>query len=170
MSAPKKATGWKVPLLFCAIILGLVALASPWRTQRLAPPPLPQELLEEARKLVIDLDAPDARPWKERIVQAASGFAGREVKGRLLAGLAAEACAAGRLDVACAAGVQVADEAQRDTVFKGIFETAAQACSSLPWAVFAVHGARAPELAASLASALEKRWQVCQGAKSDQAP
>lgn len=170
MGARQKATGWKVPLLFCAVILGLVALASLWRAPRPAPPELPQELVAQARALSIDLETPEGRPWKERIVQAASGFVGQDVKSARLAALAAEASRQGRFDAACAAAVQAPDEARRNAAFAGVFEAAAEDCASLPWAVFAVHGVRAPELASELALALERRWRTCQGSRPASAP
>lgn len=164
MGARQKATGWKVPLLFCGAIVSVVALAAAWRTPPPPPPVLPGPLVERARTLAIDLEAPEGRPWKERIVRAASGFVPPEVKTERLARVAAEALAARRLDAACAAAVQVPDEARRDRAFEGIFHAAAEDCGTLPWGVFAVHGVRGPELAASLARALEQRWQACGGA------
>ncbi|WP_297048306.1 GTP cyclohydrolase [uncultured Desulfovibrio sp.] len=164
MGARQKATGWKVPLLFCGAIAGMVALAAAWRTPPPPPPALPAPLVERARTLAIDLEAPEGRPWKERIVRAASGFVPPEAKTERLARVAAEALAARRPDAACAAAVQVPDEARRDSVFADIFQAAAEECGTLPWGVFAVHGVREPELAASLARALEQRWQACGGA------
>lgn len=163
MGARQKATGWKVPLLFCGVIVGVVALAAAWRTPPPRPPALPGPLVARARALAIDLEAPEGRPWKERIVRAASGFVPPEVKTERLARVAAEALAARRLDAACAAAVQVPDETRRDFTFEGIFHAAAEECGTLPWGVFAVHGVREPELAASLARALERRWRACGG-------
>lgn len=164
MGARQKATGWKVPLLFCGAIVSVVALAAVWRTPPPPPPAVPAPLVERARALSIDLEAPEGRPWKERIVRAAGGFVPAEVKTERLTRVAAEALAERRLDVACAAAVQVPDEARRDSTFADIFHTAAEACGTLPWGVFAVHGVREPELAASLARALEQRWRACGGA------
>ena len=165
MRVPQKATGWKVPLLFCGAILILVALGALLRTPPAGPPALPEALTARARALVIDLDTPEGRPWKERIVSAASGFVAPEVKtGRLIA-VAAEAVAAGRLDAACAAAVQAQDEAGRDAAFAGIFEAALRECGTLPWAVFAVHGVRDPERAAALARDLTARWEACGGGR-----
>ena len=170
MRARQKATGWKVPLLFCGAVLIVVALGALLRTPPRQPPALPAELTARARALVIDLETPEGRPWKERIVSAASGFTAPEVKAERLCAVAAEAAAQGRLDAACAAAVQVSDEARRDDAFAGIFRAAAATCASLPWGVFAVHGVRGAALAESLARELEARWQVCGGAPGAPSP
>lgn len=161
MGARQKATGWKVPLLFCGAVLILVALGALLRPPAPRPPELPEALTERARELVIDLATPEGRSWKERIVGAASGFVAAEVKGERLAAVAAEATAAGRLDAASAAAAQIEDEARRDAAFAGIFEAAARECASLAWGVFAVHGVRDHGLAAVLARELTARWQAC---------
>lgn len=165
MGARQKATGWKVPLLFCGVIGMVVALAAAWRTPPPPPPAVPAPLVERARALAIDLEAPEGRAWKERIVRAASGFVPAGVKTERLARVVAEALAAHRLDAACAAAVQVPDEARRNDAFADIFRAAAKECATLPWGVFAVHGVREPELAASLARTLEQRWRACGGAE-----
>lgn len=161
MRGRQKATGWKVPLLFCGAILVIVGLGALWRTPPAPPPELPEALTAKARALAIDLDTPEGRPWKERIVSAASGFVAPEVKTQRLGAVAAEAVAAGRLDAACAAAVQAPVEAGRDAAFADIFAAAARECATLPWAVFAVHGLRNPERAADLARELTSRWQAC---------
>lgn len=168
MRASQKATGWKVPLIFCATILGMVALAALFRPAPPAPPELPPALVARARALVIDLDTPEGRPWKERIVEAASGFTAPEVKSERLRAVAAEAMARGRLDAALAAAVQVPDEARRHAAFAEIFAAAAGECAHLPWAVFAIRGVRDPALAQSLARELTARSQAC--AKTRQSP
>lgn len=161
MRGTQKATGWKVPLLFCGAILILVGLGALLRTPPPEPPELPGALTARARELVIDLDTAEGRPWKERIVAAAGGFVAPEVKAERLGAVAAGAVAAGRLDAACAAAVQVPDEALRDAAFAGIFAAAARECASLPWGVFAVHGVRDRQRAAALARELAARWRAC---------
>ncbi|MDE6734683.1 MAG: GTP cyclohydrolase [Desulfovibrio sp.] len=170
MGARQKATGWKVPLLFCGAIVILVALGALLRTPPAPPPELPQALVDKARALVIDLDTPGGRPWKERIVSAASGFVAPEVKAERLGAVAAEATAQGRLDAACAAAVQIEDEARRDAAFAGVFRAAQASCASLPWAVFAVHGVRGRQLAEALAGELDARWRACEGVSGQGAP
>lgn len=170
MRVTQKATGWKVPLLFCGAMLVVVGLGAFLRTPPPPPPELPGELTRQARALVIDLDTPEGRPWKERIVSAASGFVPPEVKAERLGAVAADAVGAGRLDAACAAAVQVPDENGRDAAFAGIFRAAAGTCAALPWAVFAVHGVREPGLAAVLAGELEARWRNCEEGRPEAAP
>lgn len=170
MAPRQKATGWKVPLLFCGAIGILVVLGALWRTPAPAPPALPEALVARARALTIDLDTPGGRPWKERIVEAVSGFVPAETKARRLRAVAAEAVAARRYDAACAAAVQLPDAAPRNAAFADIFEAAARQCESLPWAVFAVHGLREPELAQALALRLERRWQACAPPRAPVAP
>ena len=138
------------------------AVGALWRTPPPAPPALPEALVARARALAIDLGTDEGRPWKERIVQAASGFVPAEVKAERLGAVAAGAVVARRFDAACAAAVQVPDEALRNAALADLFEAAARECGSLPWAVFAVHGLRDPELAHALAVRLERRWQACQ--------
>lgn len=170
MGARQKATGWKVPLLFCGAMLIMVALGCLLRTPPPAPPELPQALVDKARALAIDLDTAGGRPWKERIIGAASGFVAPEVKGERLAAVAAEATAQGRLDAALAAAVQIEDEARRDAAFEGVFRAARASCATLPWAVFAVHGVRVRQRAEALAGELDARWRACGGENGHAAP
>ena len=170
MGARQKATGWKVPLLFCGAVLILVALGALLRPPAPRPPELPEALTARARALVIDLDTPEGRPWKERVVSAASGFVAPEVKSERLAAVAAGAVAEGRLDAACAAAAQMEDIARRDAAFAGIFAAAARECVTLPWAVFAVHGVRGPGHADALASELTARWEACAAAPGRSRP
>ena len=170
MGARQKATGWKVPLLFCGAMLVLVALGALLRTPAPGPPELPQALVDKARALAIDLDTPEGRPWKERIVNAASGFVAPELKAERLGAVAAAATAEGRLDAACAAAVQIEDEARRDAAFEGVFRAATASCANLPWAVFAVHGVPGPRLAGELAGELHARWRACTGESGPGAP
>ncbi|MBD5627749.1 MAG: GTP cyclohydrolase [Desulfovibrio sp.] len=170
MGARQKATGWKVPLLFCGAMLVLVGLGALLRTPPAPPPELPQPLMDKARALAIDLDTPGGRPWKERIVSAASGFVAPEVKAQRLSAVAAEATARGRLDAACAAAVQIEDEARRDAAFEGVFRAAQASCADLPWAVFAVHGVRGRQRAEALAGELHARWRACGGGSGHAGP
>ncbi|MDE7242294.1 GTP cyclohydrolase [Desulfovibrio sp.] len=170
MRARQKATGWKMPLIFCGAILVMVGLGALLRPPPATPPELPGALTAKARALVIDLDTPEGRPWKERIVSAASGFAPPDLKAERLGAVAAEAVAAGRLDAACAAAVQAGDGAGRDAAFAGIFTAAARECATLPWAVFAVHGVRDTERAAALARELTGRWRACGEGRAQMSP
>ena len=70
-----RATGWKIPLLFCGVILSIVAVAALFRAHAPKPPAVPQALLNEAKGIRIDLESdPEGQSWKARIASAASGF------------------------------------------------------------------------------------------------
>lgn len=178
MRGREKATGWKVPLLFCGVIVLLVAIASLWKQPPAPPPDLPPALEARARALSINLDADgpsgdgghDGQSWKERIVSAGSGFYARALKDERLAAVADAALAAGRLDAACAAAVLVADTERRDRVFADILTAAQESCRRLPWGVFAVRGVRSPEQAARMARGLAQRWRDCAAAESAASP
>ena len=80
-----RATGWKIPLLFCGVILSIVAVAALFRAHAPEPPAVPQALLKEAKGIRIDLESdPEGQSWKARIASAASGFSTQADKdGRL---------------------------------------------------------------------------------------
>lgn len=80
-----RATGWKIPLLFCGVILSIVAVAALFRAHAPEPPAVPQALLNEAKGIRIDLESdPEGQSWKARIASAASGFSTQADKdGRL---------------------------------------------------------------------------------------
>lgn len=175
MRGREKATGWKVPLLFCGVIVLLVAIASLWKQAPAPPPDLPPALEARARALSINLDADGSsgdggQSWKERIVSAGSGFYARALKDERLAAVADAALAAGRLDAACAAAVLVADTERRDRVFSDILTAAQGSCRRLPWGVFAVRGVRSPEQAARMARSLAQHWRDCAAAESAASP
>lgn len=68
-----KATGWKIPLLFCATVILIVSVVALWRyLSRPEIPTLEPGLLEQARALHIDLEA-DAwgRSFKNLLVDSA---------------------------------------------------------------------------------------------------
>lgn len=159
----EKATGWKVPLLFCAVILGIVAVAASFRDSPELVRELPPGLVEQAQHIVIDLDGPDGKLWKERISAAASGFVARDFKDERLRVVVAEALEQERYDVACTAAVLIADEERRNAVFGNVFESAVKTCDSLPWGVFAVRGSFSPEQVEEWSARLEARWRMCGG-------
>lgn len=164
ISQRKKATGWKVPLLFCAAVMGIVGVAAVFRA---SPEPcyeLPPELLRQARNITIDLSGPEGSLWKERIASASSGFAARDFKDERLRALAADALTLGRYDAACTAAVLIADDERRNTVFGMVFETAVKNCESLPWGVFAIRGSRSSKQVEKWSAELESRWNMCGGA------
>ncbi|MDO5483470.1 MAG: GTP cyclohydrolase [Desulfovibrionaceae bacterium] len=156
----EKATGWKVPLLFCAVLLALIGLAAVLRGGPAPLPPVPTPLLEQAQGMDIRLTGAEGTQWQSRITSEASGFAPRAEKDAKLYALVGEALAAGRQDAACTASVLVGDVALRDAALGQIFEHAVADCGRLVWGVFAIRGA-SPEAAASWAAALDARWRAC---------
>ena len=80
-----RATGWKIPLLFCGVILSIVAVAALFSGTRSRTARRPQALLKEAKGIRIDLESdPEGQSWKARIASAASGFSTQADKdGRL---------------------------------------------------------------------------------------
>lgn len=160
----EKATGWKVPLLFCAVLLALIGLVAVLRG---GPPPLPTvpaPLLEQAQSMSIKLTGPDGELWHNRITSDATGLEPRVNKDAKLQVLVARALEAGRQDAACMAAVLVADPIHRDTAFRRIFDYSLADCDRLIWGVFAIRGASA-EAAALWANELNARWDACGGEK-----
>ena len=95
-----KATGWKIPLLFCAAAILIVSVVALWRyLSRPEIPALEPGLLEQARALHIDLEA-DAwgRSFKNLLVDSAAGFSGHALKDAKVELLAREAMGLGRFD------------------------------------------------------------------------
>lgn len=60
-----RATGWKIPLLFCGVILSIVAVAALFRAHAPEPPAAPQALLNEAKGIRIDLESDPRRAIME---------------------------------------------------------------------------------------------------------
>ncbi len=157
-----KATGWKIPLIFCGAII-LIALVGRFILPA-GPnlPEIPQSLLELAKNRKIDLDKPEGKDWKEQMVSAASGFAAPEAKDYRLAAIIDSALAQKRFDAACAAAVLMRLQDDKNRALKNIFAKASQSCEEAPWAVFAIRGlGNAPE-AADLTEILAKKWQQCE--------
>ncbi|MDD2966934.1 MAG: GTP cyclohydrolase [Desulfovibrionaceae bacterium] len=160
----QKATGWKVPLIFCALIITIVCIAHPFigKSTKPAPDILPPELYAQAKALVIDLDADEeGRTWKSRITAAASGFGDVREKDLQLCRLALSAVEKGRFDAACTASVLVREVQQRDALRQDIADFAARECSTLPWAVMGAHGIENTALHLATNKALQTRWQEC---------
>lgn len=161
MSTPQKATGWKLPLIFCSVIFaagGILHMLLPSGGNL---PPLPQDLVEKARATNIDLDNDDGKPWKDAIVEAASGFYPRDLKDSKLADVIQKALAQKRPDAACAAIVQIGASAKRDAILSDILAYSLRDCGDLTWGVFAVASTSDSKLAARHANALASRWQEC---------
>ncbi len=161
-----RATGWKIPLLFCGVVLAIVALCSLLRTEpAVQVPEVPAPLLAQAKAIVIDLDAtPGGALWKERITAAGTGFSSHADKDAKLTFLIRNAVEQQRFDVACTAAVLVYDDHKRDAVLEEMAQTAAKDCTALPWGVMAAHGMRDPAVQSRTHEMLAERWNACQDA------
>lgn len=160
----QKATGWKVPLIFCAVIL-LMAGAG-WLYRKVtAPPPLPinAELLEYAAKTHFDLDADEeGRKFKEELISASRGFSPAYAKDEKLAAVAGQAIDAGRMDVLVTAIGVIRDGDKRTKLLKLLASNSMKRCEDLPWAVFAARNlTHEYATAMELTSTLNARYEEC---------
>lgn len=158
-----RATGWKIPLLFCGVVLAIVALCSLLRTEpAVRVPEIPAALLARAKAIVINLDTtPDGALWKERVTSAGSGFSSHADKDARLAFLIRNAMEQQRFDVACTAAVLVYDAHKRDAVLEEMAQTAAKDCATLPWGVMAAYGMYDPAVQSKTHEMLTTRWNAC---------
>ena len=147
-----RATGWKIPLLFCGVILSIVAVAALFRAHAPEPPAVPQALLKEAKGIRIDLESdPEGQSWKARIASAASGFSTQADKDGRLGEIVLTTAENKRFDASCTAAVLI----------RKIANAASADCASLPWGVFAMHGMRDPQTQAEASALLTQRWKEC---------
>lgn len=161
-----RATGWKIPLLFCGVIISIVAVAALFRPQAPEPPAIPGALLQKAKGIRIDLESDtEGRSWKARIASAASGFSTQADKDGRLGEIVLTTAENKRFDASCTAAVLIRDDGVRDGLMRKIADAAAGDCASLPWGVFAMHGMRAPQAQAEIASLLTQRWKECHKGK-----
>ena len=168
-----KATGWRLPLIFCAVILLIVAAVWGWRKVTAPPPlPIPQELLSLAAQSHINLDGDDeGRRYKEELIAAGRGFSPTYIKDQKIEAIALEALDKRRIDVAVTAVQVVRDGQKRDLLLKDLATACMEECSTLPWAVFAVRNLKHDYPAAlDLTRTLTARWDVCKKQPHKPAP
>ena len=160
-----KATGWKIPLLFCAAAILIVSVVALWRyLSRPEIPALEPGLLEQARALHIDLEA-DAwgRSFKNLLVDSAAGFSGHALKDAKVELLAREAMDSGRFDGACAASALVYNDYKRDGLLADMVRRAANDCADLPWGAFAAKKMNGAGVRIDAHVLLNTRWRECSG-------
>lgn len=163
MSVDARATGWKIPLLFCAVVGLLVGLTALWRVDTSPVPELPPPLLEQARGIVIDLNqSPEGRIWKEQISATAGGFVTRADKDTKITQMVRTAAEQRHFDAACTAAVLMYNDHQRDAVLAQLAQSAAQNCDSLPWGAMAAKGMKDKKQIISTHLMLIEEWQRCQ--------
>lgn len=127
-----RATGWKIPLLFCGVILSIVAVAALFRAHAPEPPAVPQALLKEAKGIRIDLESdPEGQSWKARIASAASGFSTQADKDGRLGEIVLTTAENKRFDASCTAAVLIRDDGLRDGLMRKIANAASADCASL---------------------------------------
>lgn len=161
----QKATGWKVPLLFCAVLLAIVAVTWGYRKMT-APAPLPlrEELMTLAAQAHIDLDADEeGRRYKEELIAAGRGFATKSMKDEKVLAIAREALDRGRADVAVTAVHVLNDTGRRDEILRLLARKGLDDCATLPWAVFAVRNLQDYPLAMDYTNKLNPRFDACKG-------
>ena len=142
----QKATGWKVPLLFCAV-MGVAVLGT-WLWRNLGKPevpPLEPGLVAVAQTYHIDLEAdPEGKLLRESITNASTGFATHDSKDARLAALIDKSLDMGRFDAACVAAVLLFDQHKREGKLMHIARSAAKDCATLPWGAFAAKAMKDP--------------------------
>lgn len=162
----KRATGWKIPLLFCAVMLAAVALTAQLRKDDSPVPDVPAPLLEQAKAIVIDLSqSPEGQAWKEQISATAGGFVTRADKDVKIGILVRNALEQGHFDAACTAAVLMYNDHKRDEHLVLIADKALTQCENLPWGVMAAKGMTSTQQMAKTHLLLTEEWQRCQRQK-----
>ena len=155
-----KTTRWKLPLLLCALIIGATVIIS-WFLPAKNTLELPEDLLNKAQTLRIDMHKPQNKDWQEKIIAAASGFRQQEVKDMQLSDLATAANANKNYEAAFSALIQIRTLPQREKLAQALFETAIKNCADLPWGVFALKTINSGDLQDSLSKVLIEQWNIC---------
>lgn len=163
MSIDARSTGWKIPLLFCAIVAIAVGVTAYARTDHTPVPELPAPLFAQAQAIMIDLNqTSEGRAWKEQISATAGGFVTRADKDIKITVLVNSALEQQHFDAACTAAVLMYNDFKRDEVLTTIARAALTQCSTLPWAVMAAKGMKNKKQMAGTHSLLIEEWQRCQ--------
>ncbi len=159
-----RATGWRIPLCFCAAILVAVAAVWGWRKYT-APPPLDinPRLMEIAGQSSFDLEADrQGRRYSKDLIAAGRGFAPNHVKDQQVEKVAWRALDDDRLDVVVMAVQVIRDPDRRDRLLKSLAGACMEDCAMLPWGVYAVRNLQQDYPAAvGLARGLNERWEQC---------
>ncbi|WP_299392905.1 hypothetical protein [uncultured Desulfovibrio sp.] len=159
----EKSTGWKVPLLFCAVVILLVGALQLWRSAT-APDvtPLDAALLARADGFHINLPADErGRYYQKAIANAATGFQPRSQKDAALRTLYETAIADKRFDAACTAVTLINDSELREKLLDALVTSASGDCATLPWGAFAARAMRDPDHQNRTHSLLNQLWARC---------
>lgn len=162
MKRAAKSTGWKIPLLFCGAVILLAVFIRILLPHGSPEPEFPPDLHELAKNLRIDLDNDkDGKAWKNRMVNAASGFISRDTKDRRLAAIIDDALSAEHFAAACAGTMLMENMTARRLSLAKIFEKAVDDCDTAPWAVFAIRGMGNVDEAIIMNKKLTEVWREC---------
>lgn len=164
----EKATGWRIPLLFCAGIIGLTLIIWLFVPADEAIPTFPEDLLASAKSIAIDLSDSDGKSWLASISSASSGFADIAEKDKKLAAIVHQALEQKRFDAACTALTVLRQEKARNDVINKIIDDALQHCETLPWAVFAYKASKPGEHIGELNNRIISSWRKCKQKKNPQ--
>lgn len=159
----EKSTGWKVPLLFCAVVILLAGAVWIWRDAT-APDVTPLEagITDRAGSFRIDLPADErGRYYQKAITNAATGFQPRPQKDAALRTLYETALADKRFDAACTAVTLIHDYDLRERLLDSMAAAAAEDCATLPWGAFAAKAMRDPEHRDKTHVLLNRIWAQC---------
>lgn len=166
MKKNDKGTGWRIPLIFCCLVLVLTLVASLFIEKKPEHPPLPAALETGARALSIDLNTPRLKNWQNAIVEAASGFTPQDQKDRKLAEIIVSALRENLYNVACAAVIHIKNPSLREATLQKILNQSVIDCNSLDWGVFAFYGSKDPAIFMPMRDFLIREWQRCEKSQS----
>lgn len=159
-----RATGWKIPLMFCAFFA--ILWAGTWVYRHVtAPPPLQfnEELIEITGKSTFNLDSDEqGRKYKEIIISGGRGFSSNDVMDARVEKTAYEALEAGRIDAVVTASQVIRDKGKRNQLLHNLATACAARCDMLPWAVYAARNVQNDyPLAVQLSRDINRAWEVC---------
>lgn len=157
----EKATGWKVPLMFCGSVTLVVFLASLFIPHTPQAPHLPEELESRARAIRIEMDDPEGKTLMEAITSAASGFADHGEKDKKLAHIVKQTLQKERYDAACTALALIRNDDARATAVDWIADMGMRSCATLPWTVFAYRASGSADQKRKLYQKISEKWRLC---------
>lgn len=134
----EKSTDWKIPLIFCGVIILLTMIIAPFTRQKQIPENIPPELLQKAISLKIDLHSKEKKEWSEQILAAASGFRAQSQKDLQLEQIVRTATENNQYDAAFAAIAHIRNRNLRENLAAQIFQKTERDCANLPWTIFAL--------------------------------
>lgn len=163
MRQEQKSAGWRVPILFCGIILIVVCALSLFKNKASdIADRLPPGLVDKARNSGLNMSTEENRKWQEKIIESASGFSSREDKDRRLLALVERALSENNFEAACASFSQMGRTDSRRLASDIIFRESIRKCDDLIWGVYVA--VRDEDLSpdSPRTRELSRRWDECQ--------